>query len=275
MKDYAAYAQKLFDEMDCDKLKIEMSAQDFPRYEDEMLEFLGIRRTETPAGKAPDGVYVNAESRTVLTVKDYELLDPEGTKRVLTPRSGTAFFADCIPTILDFSQEGLVKICGQQIIPEWTQTGTVYRKVELKEITEEDLEQCFKLQVSDDQMQYIASNKDSWNTAKENESVARTFAIYCDRKMVGFTMLAFDEEYEDPDDRYWLWRLMIDEASQNKGYGKAALQLIIDYFRENGANNIRLSTKDTNTNALSMYRGAGFYETGEMNDEEIVLQLDL
>lgn len=93
--------------------------------------------------------------------------------------------------------------------------------------------------------------------------------------MVGFTMFAFDEEYEDPFDRYWLWRLMIDESLQGKGYGTAALQTIIQYFRDNGANNIRLSTKETNINALSMYRKAGFIETGEMNDEEIVLKLDL
>ena len=88
-------------------------------------------------------------------------------------------------------------------------------------------------------------------------------------------MFAFDEDYEDPDDRYWLWRFMIDKDLQGKGYGTAALQVIIQYFRDHGANNIRLSTKETNTNALSMYRKAGFHDTGELNDEEIVLQLDL
>ena len=148
-------------------------------------------------------------------------------------------------------------------------------KIELRNLTEENIEQCFKLRVSKEQMQYIASNEDSWNTAKENDKVARPFAIYCDGKMVGFTMFAFDEEYEDPNDRYWLWRLMIDESLQGKGYGTAALKEIIQYFKNHGANNIRLSTKDTNENALSMYRKAGFMDTGEMNDEEIVLKLDL
>ena len=146
--------------------------------------------------------------------------------------------------------------------------------VELKELTEENLQQCFALKVSSDQAQYIASNEESMNAAKENADVARPFAIYCDGKMVGFTMFAFDEEYEDPNDRYWLWRFMIDESLQGKGYGKAALKVIIKYFKDNGANNIRLSTKETNINALSMYRKAGFRDTGEMNDEEIVLQLD-
>ena len=71
------------------------------------------------------------------------------------------------------------------------------------------------------------------------------------------------------------WGFMIDEKLQGNGYGTAALQVIIQYFREHGANNIRLSTKETNTTALSMYRKAGFRDTGEMNDEEIVLQLNL
>ena len=51
------------------------------------------------------------------------------------------------------------------------------------------------------------------------------------------------EEFEDPDDRYWLWRFMIDEKQQGKGCGTAALSVIIQYFKEQGANNIRLSAK--------------------------------
>ena len=148
-------------------------------------------------------------------------------------------------------------------------------KIELVDITEDNLKQCLALKVSGEQMQYIASNEDSWRTANRNKAVARPFAICCDGKIVGFTMFAFDEEYEDPDDRYWLWRFMIDAASQRKGCGTAALQSVIRYFKEHGASHIRLSTKETNGPALSLYRKAGFRETGELNDGELVLQLDL
>ena len=148
-------------------------------------------------------------------------------------------------------------------------------RIELTDLSEDNMKQCFNLKVASNQMQYIASNEDSWKAAKENEKTARPFAIYCDGKMIGFTMFAFDEAYEDPDDRYWLWRFMIDENLQGKGYGTEALKVIIQYFKDHGANNIRLSTKETNTHALSMYRKAGFHDTGEMNDEEIVLQMDL
>ena len=148
-------------------------------------------------------------------------------------------------------------------------------KIELIDLTEENMRQCFEMRVASNQKQYIASNEDSWKTAKENEKVVRPFAIYCDGKMVGFTMFAFDEEYRDPNDRYWLWRFMIDEKLQGKGYGTVALQVIIQYFKNHGANNVRLSTKETNVTALSMYRKAGFCDTGEVNDEEIVLELYL
>ena len=147
--------------------------------------------------------------------------------------------------------------------------------IELRELNSENTPQCLLLKVSGEQAVYISSNENSLKEAAENESVARPFAIYADGAMVGFTMFAFDEEYEDPNDRYWLWRFMIDEKLQGKGYGTAALQVIIRYFREHGANNIRLSTKETNRFALSMYQKAGFRITGEMNEEEMVLQLDL
>ena len=74
-------------------------------------------------------------------------------------------------------------------------------KVELKELTEDNIIQCFELKVTDIQMQYIASNEDSWREAKGNDKIARPFAIYCDGKIVGFTMFAFDEKYEDHNDK--------------------------------------------------------------------------
>ena len=77
-------------------------------------------------------------------------------------------------------------------------------RIELREVSEVNMIQYFELKVAHNQMQYIASNEASWKAAKENEKVARPFAIYCDVKMIGFTMFAFDEEYEDPNDRYWL-----------------------------------------------------------------------
>ena len=84
-------------------------------------------------------------------------------------------------------------------------------------------------------------------------------------------MFAFDPEEEDEDDRYWIWRFMIDKNEQGKGYGQAALQEIIRYFKENGADRLFLSTEPENELGLHIYHKAGFRETGIIDGGEAVL----
>lgn len=86
-------------------------------------------------------------------------------------------------------------------------------------------------------------------------------------------MFAFEPDYEDPDDRYWLWRFMIDVRYQGRGYGRKALELIIAYFKEHGATNIRLSTKAANQKAIHLYESFVFAANGDMNGEETVFEL--
>ena len=150
-------------------------------------------------------------------------------------------------------------------------------KLELRAVDDLNKRDVELLNVFEDQKQFIASNSDSIKTshAAKYREVARPFAIYADDKLVGFTMFAFDLASSDPDDRYWLWRFMIDKKSQGNGYGSAALEKIIEYFKNHGANHILLSTKDTNQTALSLYHKHQFAETGEMNDDEIILRRNL
>ena len=146
-------------------------------------------------------------------------------------------------------------------------------KVELIKIDGSNRAEIVSLTVSDEQREYIASNEESLAEAETLPEIARPFGIYADGKAVGFAMFAFDENNDDPHDKYWLWRFMIDKSLQGNGYGGAALKEIINYFRENGAEEITLSTKESNVAALGLYRKFGFKENGEMNDDEIVLKL--
>ena len=147
-------------------------------------------------------------------------------------------------------------------------------EITLKPVNDENKAEVSQLSVRDDQP-FIASNARSLEQAEEEPEIARPFAIYAGDILVGFTMFAFEEDYEDPESRYWLWRFMIDRNYQGKGYGKAALTEIIKYFRENGANNITLSAEPENTIGLKLYHQFGFKETGAMNDDEIELRLVL
>ena len=151
-------------------------------------------------------------------------------------------------------------------------------KIILKPIDDTNREAVLKLTVREDQP-FVAPNDVSLRQADEanakDPGVARPFAIYADEKLVGFCMFAFDPEEEDPDDRYWLWRFMIDKSEQGKGYGQAALAEIIKYFRDNGADQLWLSTEPENECGVHVYHKAGFKETGDIDDGEAVFALML
>ena len=150
-------------------------------------------------------------------------------------------------------------------------------KIELRTIDDTNKDDVVLLEVWDSQKEYIATNEVSLETAQKEEykEIARPFAIYADDKPVGFAMFAFEQDSSDPKDRYWLWRFMIDKKLQGNGYGSAALEKIIDYFKSHGADHILLSTKESNTAALSLYHKYRFAETGEMNDGEMLLRVNL
>ena len=147
-------------------------------------------------------------------------------------------------------------------------------EIRLVPVSDENREAVLALSVREDQP-FVAPNDVSLRQADEANAeqpgVARPFAIYADEKLVGFCMFAFDPEEEDEDDRYWLWRFMIDKNEQDKGYGQAALREIIQYFRDNGADRLFLSTEPENERGLHIYHKAGFRETGIIEDDEAVM----
>ena len=146
--------------------------------------------------------------------------------------------------------------------------------IRLMPINDDNRDAVLSLSVREDQP-FVAPNDVSLRQADEANAeqpgVARPFAIYSDEKLVGFCMFAFDPEEEDEDDRYWLWRFMIDKNEQDKGYGQAALREIIQYFRDNGADRLFLSTEPENERGLHIYHKAGFRETGIIEDDEAVM----
>ena len=101
-------------------------------------------------------------------------------------------------------------------------------QIKLAPIDDTNREAVLALSVREDQP-FVAPNDVSLRQAAETEAeapgVARPFAIYADDTLVGFCMFAFNPEDEDEEDRYYLWRFMIDQRYQNMGYGQAALPL--------------------------------------------------
>ena len=148
--------------------------------------------------------------------------------------------------------------------------------ITLRPIDRRNRKAVLALSVREDQP-FVATNWWSLRHAKEANAekpgTARPFGIYADERLVGFCMFAFDPENENPDERYWLWRFMIDQNEQGKGCGQAALQEIIRYFKERGADRLLLSTEPENARGLHVYHKAGFREVGCIDWGEAVLRL--
>jgi diamine N-acetyltransferase len=69
---------------------------------------------------------------------------------------------------------------------------------------------------------------------------------------------------------------MIDKRHQGKGYGKQALELVIEFVRQKpDAKQLLLSYVSTEGSAAPFCAKYGFTETGEVEDGEVVMQLIL
>ena len=147
--------------------------------------------------------------------------------------------------------------------------------VMLKEITEENFSECINLKVFEEQLNFVASNVKSLAQAWLYPNNARPFAIYNDENMVGFLMLDIDFHWHGDKNTAYLWRLMIDEKYQGKGYGKVATQLAIDYLKDNiNPDKIKTAYVPNNESARKLYESIGFAVNGEIDDGEIVMELD-
>ena len=143
--------------------------------------------------------------------------------------------------------------------------------ISLQEITQETLWPILKLEVSDKQNHFVASNAVSIAQAHFSDH-AWFRAIYANETPVGFVMLYIDEEKPE----YELWRFMIDKNYQGKGYGNRALEQVIDYVRTlPDAREMFTSYVPGDGNPGPFYRRLGFIETGEVEHDENVMRLSL
>lgn len=157
----------------------------------------------------------------------------------------------------------------------------------LEKINGSNVWDILKLTVSESQKNYVAANDISIieaYTAIAGNGYAFPFGIYDDEKPVGFLMIGFDvDDYwtdapEIAKGNYNLWRLMIDQAWQNRGYGKKAVQLALDFIKSmpcGKAEYCWLSYEPENEAARQLYQSFGFAETGEMDSDERIAVLRL
>lgn len=156
--------------------------------------------------------------------------------------------------------------------------------IKLVPITDDNVWHVYKMAVAPHQETFVAPNDQSLIEAYitlRKGAIVHTFAITEGDTPVGFVMLGYGYQDGDPmisEDNYLIWRFMIDQKYQGKGYGKKAMHEIIEFIRSfpNGeAEACWLSYEPENTFAKKFYASFGFMETGEICDGELVAVLSL
>jgi diamine N-acetyltransferase len=75
---------------------------------------------------------------------------------------------------------------------------------------------------------------------------------------------------------YFLWRLMVADGFQRRGYGRRAVGLAIDHVRTlPRATALLASWVPADGGPESFYRGLGFVPTGHVDEGEVVGRLAL
>jgi diamine N-acetyltransferase len=145
--------------------------------------------------------------------------------------------------------------------------------VSLREITEETVVEICRLSdtLTEPQDHMVAPN--ALSIAQAHFSQYAWFrAIYADETPVGFIMLS-----DDPDEQeYFLWRLMVAKPQQGKGFGRRAVELLIEHVKTRpGAKELLTSCGQGEGSPEDFYRRLGFKRNGKMVGDEVVLSLGL
>jgi diamine N-acetyltransferase len=157
----------------------------------------------------------------------------------------------------------------EMTVPE--QTPGRDADVTLRAVTSANVDEIMRLRVAPAQEQFVADNPRSLATAAYHQ-YAWPRAIYADEIPVGFVML-----YDNPHQpEYFLWRLMIDQQYQRLGFGRRAVEQVIDYVcgRPN-VTALDVSYVPGEGSPEAFYASLGFVDTGEVDDGEHIMRLDL
>lgn len=146
--------------------------------------------------------------------------------------------------------------------------------MELRAINEDNFLDAFGLKLAPGQEKFVSHPIRSLAQAYVYRDQCQPFGVYADNKPVGYVMVIYD--YDVPE--YDIWHMMIDGSAQGKGYGGAALDLVLDYIRTKpfgSSDRVALTCNKENPVARKLYESRGFAATGVEDEDEIELALTL
>lgn len=157
--------------------------------------------------------------------------------------------------------------------------------IRLEKINGGNVWDILALKVRDDQKTFVAANDKSIieaYIAVTGGAAVFPFGIYDGETPVGFVMISFGDAWDEPPqiafDNYCIWRFMVDERYQGRGYGRQALQLALEFVRSRPCGDAEccwLSYEQENAAAKKLYHSFGFRETGESDGSEVIAAVKL
>lgn len=148
----------------------------------------------------------------------------------------------------------------------------VFTMISLRKVDKENFGKVVGMKLVNGGEEFVASNVYSLAQAWLFYEEARPFAIYKDEEIIGFMMLEWYEKGREAG----IWRFMIAEEQQGKGYGTEAMKVAIEMIKaEDKFDYISLSYVPGNEAGQHVYEKLGFKATGEIDDGEIIMKLDL
>jgi diamine N-acetyltransferase len=147
--------------------------------------------------------------------------------------------------------------------------------ITLREIDRENYRAIGKLKVADNQQRFVATNPWSMVQSKYEPDLT-PLGVYDGDTPVGFVMYC-DEDYGVMGRAWSIWRVMIDQTQQGRGYGRAAMEALLARLRANTTTHtgIFISFVPENIAARNLYTSLGFEDTGMVEDGELVFRLPL
>ena len=142
--------------------------------------------------------------------------------------------------------------------------------VELRAITEDNFIDAFNLRLAPGQESFVSHPIRSLAQAYVYRNQCQPFGIYAAGKMVGYVMVIYD--YDVPE--YDIWHMMIDKEEQGNGYGREALDQVINYIKTKpfgDSGRIALTCNKNNSVAKNLYESKGFKMSGNEDEDEIEL----
>ena len=149
--------------------------------------------------------------------------------------------------------------------------------ITFREITSDNYSQVLNLKITPEQeaakfvSPVVRSLADAWFYREEGITYPK--AVYADEDLVGFIMYELDTEEQ----QVFIWRFLIDQRYQGKGYGRQTIEAVLAMAKEQAQiTKVVADYVDGNEPMKKILLDLGFEETGfnkEINEHIMVYQL--